>query len=104
MHFFHQPAETVEALSDKLYDQLGKYYGKHDVGLCYMPGMGKGNAAGVAASLKVSYPGVELVLLVGFCGGASLPSNYQEIFLRDVIISDFVVKYDFDRQYPGGFQ
>ncbi|EED17856.1 kinesin light chain, putative [Talaromyces stipitatus ATCC 10500] len=110
-------ADAVEALFDEQYDRLGKYYGKqpgganayingrigkHDVVLCYIPGMGKGNAAGVAASLKVSYPGVELALVVGICGGAPPPPKYQEIFLGDVIISNFVVKYDFGRQYLGG--
>ncbi|KAL2847246.1 putative kinesin light chain [Aspergillus pseudoustus] len=112
-------AEAVEALFDETYDRLGKYYrkqqgdanayingriGKHDVVLCYMPGMGKGSAAGVASSLLVSYPGVRLALVVGICGGAPRPPEYQEIFLGDVIISDSVIEYDFGRQYPGGFQ
>ncbi|KAL3488611.1 putative kinesin light chain [Aspergillus germanicus] len=112
-------AEAVEAQFDETYDRLGKYYGKqrgdanayingrigkHDVVLCYLPGMGKGSAAGVASSLLVSYPGVKLVLVVGICGGAPPPPEYQEIFLGDVIISDLVIEYDFGRQYPGGFQ
>ncbi|KAL5043563.1 hypothetical protein BDW71DRAFT_210077 [Aspergillus fruticulosus] len=112
-------AEAVEALFDETYDRLGKHYdkqrgdanayingriGKHDVVLCYMPGMGKGSAASVASSLLFSYPGVELALVVGICGGAPPPPDYQEIFLGDVIISDSVIEYDFGRQYPGGFQ
>ncbi|KAL4971905.1 putative kinesin light chain [Aspergillus desertorum] len=112
-------ADAVEALFDEHYDRLGKYYGKqrgdanayingrigkHDVVLCYMPGMGKGSAAGVASSLQVSYAGIELALVVGICGGAPPPPKYQEIFLGDVIISDSVIEYDFGRQYPGGFQ
>lgn len=112
-------AEAVEALFDETYDRFGKYYskergdanayvngriGKHDVVLCYMPGMGKGSAAGVASSLLVSYPAVRLTLVVGICGGAPPPPEYQEIFLGDVIISDSVIEYDFGRQYPGGFQ
>ncbi|KAL4860414.1 hypothetical protein BDV12DRAFT_191719 [Aspergillus spectabilis] len=112
-------AEAVEALFDEAYDRLGKYYGKqrgdanayingrigkHDVVLCYMPGMGKGSAAGVASSLLVSYPGVRLALVVGICGGAPPPPKYEEIFLGDVIISDSAIEYDFGRQYPGGFQ
>ena len=40
----------------------------------------------------------------GICGGAPAPPKYQEISLGDVIISDSVIKYDFGRQYPGGFQ
>ncbi|KAL4960741.1 uncharacterized protein BDV14DRAFT_204484, partial [Aspergillus stella-maris] len=112
-------ADAVEALFDKTYDRLGKYYGKqqndanayingriskHDVVLCYMPGMGKGSAASVASSLVVSYPGVRLALVVGICAGAPPPPKYEEIFLGDVIISDSVIEYDFGRQYPGGFQ
>ncbi|KAL4926591.1 putative kinesin light chain [Aspergillus undulatus] len=112
-------AEAVEALFDKCYDRLGKYYGKHrgdtnayingrigrhNVVLCYMPGMGKGSAASVASSLQFSYTGIELALVVGICGGAPPPPNYEEIFLGDVIISDSVIEYDFGRQYPGGFQ
>lgn len=112
-------AEAVEALFDETYDRLGKHYGKqqgdanayingrigkHDVVLCYMPGMGKGNAASVASSLLVSYTGIELALVVGICGGAPSPPDYQEMFLGDVIISDSVIEYDFGRQYPGGFQ
>jgi nucleoside phosphorylase len=112
-------AEAVEALFDKTYDRLGKYYGKqrgdanayingrigkHDVVLCYMPGIGKGSAASVASSLLVSYQGVRLALVVGVCGGAPPPPKYEEIFLGDVIISDLVIEYDFGRQYPGGFQ
>jgi nucleoside phosphorylase len=112
-------AEAVEALFDETYDRFGKYYGKqrgdanayingrigkHDVVLCYMPGMGKGSAASVASSLQVSYTVIDLALVVGICGGAPSPPEYQEIFLGDVIISDSVIEYDFGRQYPGGFQ
>ncbi|KAL4734135.1 putative kinesin light chain [Aspergillus similis] len=112
-------AEAVEALFEETYDWFGKYYGKqrgdantyingwigkHDVVLCYLPGMGKGSAAGIASSLQVSYTGIELALVVGICGGAPPPPKYQEMFLGDVIISNSVIKYDFGKQYPGGFQ
>ena len=111
-------ADAVEALFDEHYDRLGKHYGKregdanayingrigkHDVVLCYMPGMGKGSAATVASNLQVSYPGIKLALVVGICGGAPSPPEYGDIFLGDVIISDSVIEYDFGRQYPGGF-
>ncbi|KAL4981831.1 hypothetical protein BDW68DRAFT_71270 [Aspergillus falconensis] len=91
-------AEAVEALFNETYDRFGKYYskqrgdanayingriGKHDVVLCYMPGMGKGSAAGVASSLRASYTGIELALVVGICGGAPPPPKYQEIFLGE---------------------
>ncbi|KAL4965263.1 purine and uridine phosphorylase [Aspergillus stella-maris] len=112
-------AEAVEALFDEHYDRLGKHYGKapgdtnayingslgkHDVVLCYMPEMGKRSAAGVAASLKISYRGVKLALVVGVCGGAPSPPENREIFLGDVIISDSVIEYDFGRQYADGYR
>jgi nucleoside phosphorylase/tetratricopeptide (TPR) repeat protein len=112
-------AEAVEALFDEYYDRLGKHYGKapgdanayingrlgkHDVVLCYMPGMGKRSAASVATGLKISYRGVKLALVVGICGGAPSPPEYREIFLGDVVISDSVIEYDFGRQYPGGYR
>lgn len=112
-------AEAVEELFDKTYDRLGEHYrklpgddnayingriGSHNVVVCYMPGMGKGSAASVASSLKISYKRIEMALVVGICGGAPYPSSGGEIFLGDVIISDSVVQYDFGRQYPGGFE
>jgi nucleoside phosphorylase len=42
-----------------------------------MPGIGKGSAASVASSLQVSYPDVQLALVVGICGGAPSPSKYS---------------------------
>ncbi|KAL2782706.1 nucleoside phosphorylase domain-containing protein [Aspergillus keveii] len=112
-------AEAVEDLFNEPYDRLGEYYrkqpgddnayingriGNHNVVVCYMPGMGKGSAASVASSLKISYKRIEVALVVGICGGAPYPSSGGEIFLGDVIISDSVVQYDFGRQYPGGFE
>lgn len=112
-------ADAVEALFDETYDRLGKYYGKHpsdrnayingrigkhNVVLCYMPGIGKGSAASVAASLQFSYTGISLALVVGICGGAPSSPTHPEIFLGDVVISNAVIEYDFRRQYPGGFQ
>ncbi|KAL3456402.1 hypothetical protein BJX64DRAFT_41730 [Aspergillus heterothallicus] len=112
-------AEAVEELFDETYDRLGEYYrkqpgddnayvtgriGNHNVVLCYMPGMGKGSAASVASSLKISYQRIEMALVVGICGAAPYPLLGGEIFLGDVIISDSVVQYDFGRQYPGDFE
>jgi nucleoside phosphorylase len=112
-------ADAVEALFDETYDRLSRVYkkqpgddnayingkiGAHNVVLCYMPGIGNGSAAGVASSLKVSYTGIQIALVVGICGGVPYPSTEEQIFLGDVIISDAVVEYDFGRQCPGGFQ
>ncbi|KAL4924960.1 uncharacterized protein BDV17DRAFT_294909 [Aspergillus undulatus] len=114
-------ADAVEALFDETYDGPGKSYGKapgdanayangrigkHNVVLCYLPGMGKGSAASVASTLRVSYPQVELALVVGICGGAPSTSDGKNtpIYLGDVLISDAVIEYDFGRRYPDGFR
>ncbi|KAL4739322.1 hypothetical protein BDV11DRAFT_215259 [Aspergillus similis] len=112
-------AEAVKELFNKTYNRLGEHYrkepgddnayvnrriGNHNVVVCYMPGMGKGSAASVASSLKISYKRIEVALVVGICGGAPYPVSGGEVFLGDVIISDSVVQYNFGRQYPGGFE
>lgn len=112
-------ADAMEVLFDENYDTLGQIYrklpgdansyttgriGLHNIVLCYMPGMGKGSAASVASSLRVSYTGIKLALVVGICGGVPFPSRSTPIVLGDVIISDSVIEYDFGRQYPDGFR
>lgn len=112
-------ADAVEVLFDETYDRFSKYYGKqngdintyingrigeHPIVLCYMPGMGKTSAASIASNLRVSYPEVQLALVVGICGGVPYTTNGVQIFLGDVIISDSIIECDFGRQYPGGFQ
>ncbi|RAK90252.1 kinesin light chain [Aspergillus costaricaensis CBS 115574] len=107
-------ADAVEALFDETYDRLCKYYGKqqgdanwyvngrvgkHNVVLCYMPGMGKISAASVASSLKISYMSVQLALVVGICGGAPKTSKSQDIFLGDVVVSDSLVTYEFGGEH-----
>ncbi|KAL2811480.1 hypothetical protein BJX63DRAFT_433329 [Aspergillus granulosus] len=111
--------EAVEALFDETYDRLSEFYkkqpgddnayfngriGNHNVVLCLMPRMGKGNAASVAASLKISYRRIQVALVVGICGGAPFSPTNEDIFLGDVIISDAVIEYDFGRQYQVGFK
>ncbi|KAJ5716194.1 hypothetical protein N7493_008105 [Penicillium malachiteum] len=111
--------DAVEALFDETFDRFGRLYGrqprdtniyingrigKHNVVLCCMPGMGKGSAASVASTLRISYTEIQLALVVGICGGAPSPSLGRQIYLGDVLISDSVITYDFGRQYPGGFR
>jgi nucleoside phosphorylase len=68
--------------------------------LIHMGGMGKGSAARAASSLRASYPGVNLALVVGICGGVPGEREDGELILGDVVISDGIVQYDFGRQYP----
>jgi len=104
-------ANAVEALFDICWDDEGKTYGKapgdpnayttgvigtHNIVLAHMSGMGKGNAAGVAASFRS-----RLALVVGICGGVPHGTNdKEEILLGDVIISDGLIEYDFGRRLP----
>ncbi|KAL4946513.1 hypothetical protein BDV06DRAFT_218234 [Aspergillus oleicola] len=111
-------ADAVEATFDEIFDSPEHLYGKapgdanaymngrigkHNVVLCYLPGMGKGGAASAASTLKVSYPHIELALVAGICGGAPSTGDRQ-IYLGDVLISDAVVEYDFGARHPDGFR
>jgi hypothetical protein len=69
-----------------------------------MLGIGKGSAISVALSLRVSYTGIKLALVVGIYRGVPFPHRSTAIVLGDVIIGDSVIKYDFGRQYPDRFR
>ncbi|KDN70450.1 putative phosphorylase superfamily protein [Colletotrichum sublineola] len=77
--------------------------GNHNVVLVLLLNMGKVGAGTEAARLKSIYPGLELALLTGICGGVPSPGTANEILLGDVIISKSIVQYDIGRQYPGKF-
>jgi len=81
--------------------------GCHNVVLAHMPGMGKANAAVVAANCRTSFPNIKLALVVGVCGVVPFRSGdageMTEIVLGDVIVSDGVVQYDLGRQLPEQF-
>jgi nucleoside phosphorylase len=110
-------SDAVQGLFDRFWDEDGDPYGKapgdqnsyttgvignHNVVLAYMPGMGKGYAASVAASFRSSFGGIRLALVVGVCGGIPKPNNC-DLFLGDIVISDEVVVYDFGRRLPDKF-
>lgn len=111
-------ADAVEALFDYFWDEKGNQYGKvsgdqnsyrtgvignHNVVLAYMPGIGKGHAASVSASLRSSFEGIRLALIVGICGG--VPNGTENgIFLGDIVIGESIVVYDFGRKLPGAFR
>jgi nucleoside phosphorylase len=113
-------ADAVHAVFDRFWEEEGRAYGQmtgdhntyttgvigeHNVVLAYMPGMGKVNAATVVASMRHSFPGVELAFVGGICGGVPFSADKQtEIYLGDLIISTALVQYDFGRQYPAIFE
>ncbi|KAH7020255.1 hypothetical protein EDB80DRAFT_887773 [Ilyonectria destructans] len=77
--------------------------GRHNVVLAHMPGMGKANAAAVAANCQASFPNIKLALVVGVCGVVPFGRDGEEIVLGDVIISDGVIQYDLGRRLPDHF-
>jgi nucleoside phosphorylase len=113
-------ADAVHAIFDKFWEDEGKTYGRaqgddnsyttgvigeHNVVLAYMPGMGKVNASVVAASLRSSFIGIKLALIVGICGAAPYGTDIKNnIYLGDVIMSTALIQYDFGRQYPKVFE
>ncbi|POR35460.1 Uncharacterized protein TPAR_04341 [Tolypocladium paradoxum] len=76
--------------------------GQHNVVLVVLAGMGKASAATAFSSINPSYTGVQLALLVGVCAGIPKDNDGNDIFLGDVIVSHFVVQYDFARRLPDG--
>ncbi|GLA37513.1 hypothetical protein AnigIFM63309_004452 [Aspergillus niger] len=111
-------ADAAENLFDHFWDRNGDQYGKangdqnsyrtgvignHNVVLAYMPGMGKGNAASVAASFRSSFQGIRLAIILGICGG--VPNGTKDgIFLGDIIIGSDIVIHDLGRKLPGCFR
>ena len=110
--------DAVEALYDECWDDQGIEYGKaandtnayttgrlgrYNIVLVHMPGIGKGHAASVAASLRSSFTRIQLALLVGICGVVPYGANGEEIIFGDVVISEGVVQYDLGRRNPDGF-
>ncbi|KEY64848.1 hypothetical protein S7711_10081, partial [Stachybotrys chartarum IBT 7711] len=85
-----------------LYSTTGSI-GRHNVVLAHMPGMGKANAAVVAAHCQTSYPNIKLALVVGVYGVVPFVSTDTEIILGDVVISKSVIQHDFGQRLPESF-
>ncbi|KAJ6099085.1 hypothetical protein N7467_000620 [Penicillium canescens] len=110
--------DAMYFLIDEVWDEDSDYYGgvdgdtniytagrigKFNMVLVLLPNMGKVSAAGSSASLRLSYPGLRLVLLTGICGGVPCPGGDEELHLGDIVISRHIVQYDLGRQYPDKF-
>ncbi|KAL4928317.1 uncharacterized protein BDV17DRAFT_264698 [Aspergillus undulatus] len=78
--------------------------GRHAVVVVVLPRMGKAASSTAAQSLKMSFPLLNLVLLVGICGAVPKRRDGVEIILGDVIISEVLVELDHGRQYHDGFR
>lgn len=111
--------DAICLVVDEFWDEDGEQYGravgdnntyttgcigKHNVVIALLPQMGKINAAAAAANLRSSYSQLELVLLVGICGGIPYYNGGEmEILLGDVVISKCVIQYDFGMKYGDKF-
>jgi nucleoside phosphorylase len=112
-------AENVQSVFDRCWEDKDKQYGKaegdqnaystgvirrQNVVLAYMPNMSTTSVSAVAASIRSSFPGIQLALVVGICGVALVyVATQKEIVLDNIIISTAVIQYDFSRQYSNRF-
>ncbi|KAM0265152.1 hypothetical protein ACHAQJ_000305 [Trichoderma viride] len=76
--------------------------GKYNVVVVLLCSSGKATAASTTASLRSSYPCIELLLLVGICNGVP-DANGEELLLGDVVIGETVIQYDLGSQYTNVF-
>ncbi|KAL9591272.1 MAG: hypothetical protein Q9179_007890 [Wetmoreana sp. 5 TL-2023] len=92
-HFWEDDRNYGKALGDTNAYSTGRI-GEHDIILAFLPGMGNVSSANVALSLRSSYTGIKLSLVVGVCGGFPFGMEEQEILLGDVVISTAIVQSD----------
>ncbi|KAJ4195610.1 hypothetical protein NW755_001771 [Fusarium falciforme] len=78
--------------------------GAFNIVIVLLSGMGKVKATSATASLRSSYPNLELALVTGICGGVPMTGAGKELVLGDVVISNTVVQYDLGRRYPNEFE
>ncbi|KAG9252911.1 nucleoside phosphorylase domain-containing protein [Emericellopsis atlantica] len=110
-------ADAVTLLFDQFWDEVRDPYGRadgdtntyitgrigdHNIVLAVLPNMGTNSAAAATASLRSSYVGLRLALLVGICGGVPYIGG-SHAFLGDVVVSKSITQYDYGRLYPGHF-
>lgn len=108
--------DAVSLVFDQFWDEEGDRYGRaqgdtntyttgrvgeYDVVLALLPNMGTAAAAGAAAGLRSSFPGLKLAFLVGVCGGVP-GTGANEVLLGDVVISK-TVQHGLGKQYPDAF-
>ncbi|QKX64566.1 uncharacterized protein TRUGW13939_11741 [Talaromyces rugulosus] len=101
--------EAVYTFFDEIYDDPGKVsdeeqgdldsllkgrIGNNNV-LLYYQGEDDTAEQFISDSLP-DYPEIQLVLIVGTCGGAPYPPGDNEIFLGDVIVSNNMIRYHHD--------
>ncbi|TLD20509.1 hypothetical protein PspLS_08284 [Pyricularia sp. CBS 133598] len=83
--------------------------GRHNVVLAHLGGMGNVSSASAATSFRWSFPNIKLAFIVGILGvvpfdpkETGMTRKTERVF-GDIIVSEGVVQYDFDRQYSDKF-
>ncbi|KAK4059628.1 hypothetical protein Trihar35433_10675 [Trichoderma harzianum] len=77
--------------------------GKYNIVVVLLCSSGKANASGAAASLRSSYPCIDLLILTGICEGVP-DANGEELLLGDVVVSETVIQFDLGTQHVAGFE
>ncbi|KAK7418199.1 hypothetical protein QQZ08_011352 [Neonectria magnoliae] len=76
--------------------------GEYNVVVLLAP-TGQVSLASATTSLRISFPGVKMALVVGVCHAVPRVDNVDVRF-GDVVISKTVFQHDFGRQYPDRFE
>ncbi|KAL7789822.1 hypothetical protein V8C37DRAFT_417738 [Trichoderma ceciliae] len=97
--FWDDDGDTLQRAEGDLNTYTTGCMGKVNIVVVLLCKSGKGTAASAAASLRTSYPNIQLALLIGICHGVP-NANGTEVLLGDVIISETIIQYDLDSDYP----
>ncbi|KAL8911791.1 MAG: hypothetical protein Q9172_007610 [Xanthocarpia lactea] len=97
-HFWEGDRNYGKAPGDPNAYSTGRI-GEHDIVLAFLPGMGIVSSADIASSLRPSFTGIKLGLVVGVCGGSPYGLDREEILLGDIVVSTVIVQSDFGQQY-----
>lgn len=100
---FDNDSHFTQASTDTGSYTAGKI-GPHRVVLGHLPGIGLVDTASFASRFRSSFANLQLVLLVGVCGGSPRDDKEHEIILGDVIIGRKAINPDFGRRYQDGLQ
>jgi nucleoside phosphorylase len=104
---------AVTLIFDEFWDEKGDPYGRahcdtntyitgriglHNVVLFVLPHSGTVTAASATAKLQSSFHNIDLVLVVGICGGVPQIEG-RNAYLGDTVVSTAIIPYDYDKYY-----
>ncbi|KAL8285123.1 hypothetical protein RB597_002284 [Gaeumannomyces tritici] len=113
-------ADAVVALLNPIYDngsleipsadyvtyKMGAL-GGHNAVIAFLSEAGKSSSSSVAENVRRTFPKIRLALVVGICGCVPFICENDErieVILGDVVISQGIVRYDFGKHRPEGFE